>query len=262
MYFDSHCHLNFEAFDQDRTELLEQCAEQQVTNIFIPTITQANWAKLLGLLRLIPGQHTGVDCVGGLGLHPYFLAQHMEQHLLELDSLLAQQHPGIVAVGEIGLDYMLKELDVDCQVHYFLEQVKLADKHNLPVVLHARKSFDQLTKILRDYPVTKKGIVHAFAGSSQQAYRLIEMGYKLGFGGAVTFDRATKLRTLVKELPLESLVLETDAPNMPPDFAREERNSPLNLPKIASVIADIRGIAKEHLAEICAQNSKEVFGLL
>ncbi|MGI0117098.1 TatD family hydrolase [Zooshikella sp. RANM57] len=262
MYFDSHCHLDFEAFDQDRTELLEQCAEQQVTNIFIPTITQANWAKLLGLLRLIPGQQTGVDCVGGLGLHPYFLAQHMEQHLLELDSLLAQQHPGIVAVGEIGLDYMLKELDVDCQVHYFLEQVKLAEKHNLPVVMHARKSFDQLTKILRDNPVSKKGIVHAFAGSSQQAHRLIEMGFKLGFGGAVTFDRATKLRTLVKTLPVESLVLETDAPNMPPDFAREERNSPLNLPKIASVIADIRGVSEENLAEICAQNSKEVFGLL
>lgn len=249
---DSHCHLDFQAFDADRENVLENCKNQGVEHVVIPGVTANTWQALIDLCK----QHSMLHFA--LGMHPIFLNQHRAENINELDRLL-EQH-SVIAVGEIGLDFFVKELNQNQQISLFDAQLTLAKKHDLPVILHVRKAHDQTIALLKKHQI-KGGIAHAFNGSIQQAHHYIDLGFKLGFGGMLTYERSRKLRQLAKELPLESIVLETDSPDMTVEQHRGNRNSPEYLPMILDALSDIRQQDKETIAATTTQNTRDVFQL-
>ncbi len=251
--FDSHCHLDFPEFDADRDTILRHCRELGITGIVIPGVTQSGWARLCSLCAT----HRGL-LHPALGLHPLFLEQHRESDLEKLAEEVRNRHP--VAIGEIGLDYYVAGADRERQRDYFEAQLAIARDAGLPVILHVRKAHDMVLHILRRYRL-KGGIAHAFNGSRQQAERYLELGFKLGFGGAVTYPRAKKLRRLVQELPLEGMVLETDAPDMTPVAHRGQRNQPDYLPEILEVVARLRQDSPDRIAAQTTENAITLFAL-
>ena len=184
-----------------------------------------------------------------------FVEQHQPQHLLELDELVKLHSP--IAIGEIGLDFYRKELDKEKQIAFFSKQLIIAKQHNLPVIIHNRKAHDDCIKLLQEVGI-KNGIIHAFNGSIQQAEKYIELGFLLGFGGMLTFERSTKLRNLVTQLPIESIVLETDAPDMTVEQHKGSRNSPHYLPYILKSIAQIKQLSEHRVAMITTANAQKV----
>ena len=249
---DSHCHIDVADFDDDREAVLQRARELGVTGLVVPGICAADWGTLLALCS----SHAGL--FPALGLHPVFMQQHAAGDVDTLQGLL-EEH-AVVAIGEIGLDYFVSGLDRASQQSLFEAQLAVARDANLPVILHVRKSHDAVLETLRRIPV-RGGICHAFNGSLQQAARYIEMGFRLGFGGMLTFERSVKLRALARELPVEALVLETDAPDMTVAQHRGERNSPEYLPYCLSALASVRGADTEELARITTANTREVLNL-
>ena len=251
MWIDTHCHLDAPEFDADRDAVRQQARHAGVGLCVLPAVQRAHWAGV----QALAAQHGDAYA---LGIHPLYVPQAQDDDLLALDAALseARDDPRLVAVGEIGLDFFVPALCTpdlrERQWRFYVAQLKLARKHGLPVILHVRRSADALLKGLRQIPVSG-GIAHAFNGSAQQAQAFIDLGFALGFGGAMTFERATALRALAQNLPLQSLVLETDAPDIPPQWiyrtaeARangqtQGRNSPAELPRMAQVLADLRGM--------------------
>ncbi|WP_243647284.1 TatD family hydrolase [Aestuariirhabdus litorea] len=251
MFFDTHCHLDFPQFDARRDAVLESCARAGIGRILIPGVTAKGWARLIQLCRQ---RGKAVDLKAALGLHPMFMEQHRETDLEQLRQLLEKRTPEVVAVGEIGLDYLLPPASWPEQQQLLRRQLKLAATASLPVVLHVRKAHDQVLKILRELNFTRGGVVHAFSGSEQQALRYRERGFLLGVGGAISWPRATRLRGLMSQLPLEALVLETDAPDMKPSFAEGQWNSPVHLPGIAGCLAELKNVSVEQIAEQTLRN--------
>ena len=264
MWIDTHCHLDASEFDADRSDMRQRARSQGVSCCVIPAVCAANFDTV----RLLA--HSQQDAYA-LGIHPLFTPQATEAHLVELDAALhAHQHdPRLVAVGEIGLDGFVPTLNTPealaKQQHFYRAQLQYAQQHQLPVILHVRRSADWLLKGLRQTPVLG-GIAHAFNGSLQQAQAFIDLGFKLGFGGALTFDRALQLRRLATELPLSAIVLETDAPDIPPHWLYttaeqrtmgqpQGRNEPAELPRIAKVLADLRGITLEEVSAVTRANA-------
>lgn len=258
-WIDTHCHLDAAEFAADRAAVRARAAGAGVLHCVLPAVEVANFGAVRALA------HAHGDSYA-LGIHPLYTPQAGEQDLERLDEALeaARDDPRLVALGEIGLDYFVPGLDGERQEHFYRAQLALARRHGLPVILHVRRSADRLLKHLRELPCT--GIAHAFNGSAQQAQEFVRMGFKLGFGGAVTFERALQLRRLAAELPLQALVLETDAPDMPPhwlyrtaaergDGHPQGRNEPGQLPRIAQEIARLRGMATEQLAAATARNA-------
>jgi TatD DNase family protein len=265
-WIDTHCHLDAAEFDADRDAVRQNAKTLGVEKCVIPAVMASHFDDV----RLLAHRHADAYA---LGIHPLYTQQAEEKDLATLDAHLHahRDDPRLVAVGEIGLDGFVPEMNTPeafaKQTHFFEAQLQLAQRHQLPVILHVRRSADGLLKGLRQFPVAG-GIAHAFNGSLQQAKMFIEMGFKLGFGGAMTYDRATKLRALATELPLSALVLETDAPDIPPHWMyttaedREKgraqgRNSPAELPRIASVLAELRGISLEELAAATSANASQ-----
>jgi len=247
---DSHCHIDVAAFDPDRGEVIAAARNAGVCAMVVPGIHAEGWGALLALCS------SCADLYPALGLHPVFLERHCDSHLAELERLIEETRP--VAVGEIGLDYFRRDLDRERQQALFETQLKLAAAADLPVLIHARKSHDQVLQALKRIRVPG-GIAHAFSGSPQQARKYIGLGFKLGIGGMLTFERSTKLRVLARELPLEALVLETDAPDMTVAAHRGERNSPEYLPDVLAALADARG---EDPAQVAIQTTRNVRDLL
>jgi len=265
-WIDTHCHLDAAEFDADRDVVRQNAKTLGVEKCVIPAVMASHFDEV----RLLAHRHADAYA---LGIHPLYTPQAKDSDLATLDTQLHahREDPRLVAVGEIGLDGFVPEINTPeafaKQTHFFEAQLQLAQRHQLPVILHVRRSADGLLKGLRQFPVAG-GIAHAFNGSLQQAKMFIEMGFKLGFGGAMTYDRATKLRALAIELPLSALVLETDAPDIPPHWMyttaedREKgkaqgRNSPAELPRIASVLAELRGISLEELAAATSANARQ-----
>lgn len=261
-WIDTHCHLDAPPFEPDRREVRERARRAGVTHCIIPAVEAANFAAVRELA------HAGGDSYG-LGIHPMCTPGAVDEDLQRLDEAVAAAagDPRLVAIGEIGLDHFVPGLDAQRQELFYREQLALAQRHGLPVIVHVRRSADGLLKHLRRIPV--RGIAHAFNGSLQQAREFVQLGFKLGFGGTVTFERARQVRRLAAELPLDAIVLETDSPDIPPHWlyrTAEERergvpqgrNEPGELPKIAQVLADIRGIDAEELAEASTRNAIEV----
>jgi TatD DNase family protein len=193
-------------------------------------------------------------------MHPMYVARHRPEHLAALRAAIEKARP--VAVGEIGLDFFVPDLDPATQEFYFVEQLKIAREFDLPVLLHIRRAADQVLKQLRRYKV-QGGIAHAFNGSRQQAGEFLKLNFKLGFGGAMTYPRALNLRRLAADLPLQAIVLETDAPDIPPLSAHKHRNSPEYLPEIAHTLAALRGLPVEMVVSATAENARAAIpGLL
>ncbi len=250
--FDTHCHLDVAEFDADRDAVIARARQLGVQDFLIPGIHVDEWPQLLDLCRRQAGCHPA------LGLHPIYLARHTDAHLDLLDAAIAVHRP--VAVGEIGLDFALRDLDRDRQLVLFSAQLALAQRHGLPVVMHCRKAHDQLLRCLRDMPVAG-GICHAFNGSIQQAEQFIELGFKLGFGGMLTFERSTKLRRLAGTLPLDAIVLETDAPDLTVASHQYQRNSPEYLPEVLHTLAALRDMDAAELAHITTANARTALRL-
>jgi TatD DNase family protein len=261
-WIDTHCHLDAAEFDADRDAVLQRAREAGVTCQVLPAVTVGNFDAV----RTLAAQH---GLAYGLGLHPLYLPAEGGDDLERLQQALANhaQDPRLVAVGEIGLDHFVKALDPALQERFYVAQLKLARDAGLPVLLHCRRSADALLKGLRRIEVAG-GIVHAFNGSEQQALAFVERGFALGFGGAMTFDRALQLRRLAATLPDDALVLETDAPDIPPHWlyrtAAERtaggraRNEPGELPRIAAVMAQLRGCSLQALAALNERNARRV----
>jgi TatD DNase family protein len=249
---DSHCHLDVSDFDADRNAVLQRARQNGVSGIVVPGIAAAGWAGLWQLCRSASGLYPA------FGLHPVFMQQHTAGDLPALQTLL-EMHPA-VAVGEIGLDFVVDGLDRQAQQTLFEAQLVIARDAGLPVILHVRKSHDQVLATLKRIRVCG-GICHAFNGSLQQASLYQTLGFKFGFGGMLTFDRSTKLRALAKALPAESMVLETDAPDMTVMQHRGERNSPEYLPYSLAALAEVRDEDAEELARVTTANAYEVLNL-
>jgi len=243
---DSHCHLDFAEFDHDRTDVIANARALGVTDFVIPGVRRQTWAALVKLSDSNPCLHHA------LGLHPYFIQQHHTRDLDELESMLAGGTS--VAVGEIGLDYYAKDLDRNNQIKFFGAQLEIATRMHLPVILHVRKAHDEVLTMLSAAGVSG-GIVHAFNGSLQQARRYIDLGFYLGFGGMLSFPHSRKLRELARQLPLDCMVLETDAPDMAGFGHQGGRNSPEFLPGYVEAIAGLRGRQPEEIITITRANT-------
>jgi TatD DNase family protein len=242
MFIDSHCHLNFDVFDEQRDSLILRCLENQVAGFLVPATTFDSWSKLAILVKRYPEWRVAY------GLHPYFLA---EASLDQIDSLAEQcDTQRVVAVGEIGLDCWPNAVDMRVQLDFFSRQLKIAKSLKLPVILHARKSYDLVFKCLREVGFNEGGVVHAFNGSVEQAKRFIDLGFLLGIGGTVTYPRAKKAHRVLASLSDEAFILETDSPDMPLHGFQGQNNTPLSIPLIAQCVAMIR---KESVQRIAAQ---------
>ncbi|PQJ95208.1 TatD family hydrolase [Chromatium okenii] len=253
---DTHCHLDVAVFDADRTAVMQRSAAAGVTDIVVPGISAAGWAKLLALCADAKMNRPMLH--PALGLHPLFLAQHQPVDLAALARAVRQQP--LIAIGEIGLDFYNADCDPPRQQALFAAQLAIAQEANLPVLLHVRRAHDAALLTLRRFPQVT-GIVHAFNGSPQQAAHYLARGFKLGFGGALTFERASKLRRLAAELPLDALVLETDAPDMAGAAHRGERNSPEYLPEVLATLAALRHTDAATLAAATTANARAVLHL-
>jgi len=246
---DTHCHLDVTDFDLDRDQVINHCHEQGISKIIVPAIESKTWDKLLDLCKAEKGLYPA------LGLHPVFIEQHQADDIKKLEQLLEKESP--VAIGEIGLDFYIKELDQQQQTHLFEAQLQVAKNQNLPVILHVRKAHDQVLQLLKKVKV-KGGFCHAFNGNLQQANKYIELGFKLGFGGTLTYENAHKIHKLAKELPLDSIVLETDAPDMVVSAHKGQRNSPEYITDCLKSLAKIRNEDAELIAKQTTQNATDV----
>ena len=266
-WIDTHCHLDAAEFHADAPAVRARARQAGVGLLVIPGVAVSNFQAVRELA------HQNGD-VYALGIHPLYVAQSVDADLATLDAELTLRldDPRLVAVGEIGLDFFVPELQLsplrEKQEMFYRAQLLLARRHGLPVILHVRRSADRLLKHLRELapPGGWHGIAHAFNGSAQQAQAFIDLGLKLGFGGAMSFEAARQIRQLATELPLQALVLETDAPDIPPQWlyqsaqardagAVQGRNEPGELPRIAQVLAGLRGMPIEALARACTANA-------
>ena len=269
-WIDTHCHLDAPEFGSEALVIRAQAAIKNVAHCVLPAVGVANFDAVRSLAH-------GTGDSYALGIHPLCVkaAQNVDLAQLDAQLLLHRDDPQLVAVGEIGLDFFVPELCVsplrERQEYFYREQLKLARKHGLPVILHVRRSADRVLKHLRDTAKggqVWRGIAHAFNGSDVQAREFIKLGFKLGFGGAVTYERAMALRRLATTLPLEAIVLETDAPDIPPHWLYKTaaqraagepqgRNAPGELPRIGAVVAALRGISVDDLARATTANALE-----
>ena len=266
-WIDTHCHLDAPELGTDLADVAARASAAGVRHCVLPAVNVGNFKSVRHLAEQFGYSYA-------LGIHPLCVPQAQDGDLKTLDDELTQRQadPRLVAVGEIGLDYFVPELQTilmrERQEHFYREQLKLAKKHDLPVILHVRRSADRLLKHLRDIRPDGgwHGIAHAFNGSQQQASEFIKLGFKLGFGGAVTYDTALQLRRLAADLPLTALVMETDSPDIPPHWLyktaadralglAQGRNEPGELPRIAQTVADQRGIPLLKLAQATTANA-------
>ncbi|MFA5677265.1 MAG: TatD family hydrolase [Pseudomonas sp.] len=255
IYIDTHTHLDFPDFDTDRTAVLADCAQLGVRRILLMGVSRSNWERIWSLVS----EHDGV--YAAFGLHPVFLDQHQPQDLLLLRERLAQHagDPRCCAVGEFGLDYFVEDANREQQQHLFEAQLEIATDLQLPALLHVRRAHAPVIAALKRYQPRRGGIVHAFSGSLQEAQEYIRLGFKLGLGGAATWPQAKRMHRVIPQLPIESLVLETDSPDMAPAFRPYQRNSPQNLPQICAELARLRGETPDQLAQQCLYNTCELF---
>ncbi|MGE9761344.1 TatD family hydrolase [Pseudomonas sp. PDM20] len=253
---DTHNHLDCPDFEQDRAAVLQRSRELGVERQVLLGVFRENWEDVWALVETEP------DLYAALGLHPIYLARHRPEHLTALREWLQRLagYPKLCAVGEIGLDYYLEDLDRDGQQAIFEEQLRIAMDFELPVLLHVRRAHAAMIATLKRYKPARQGIIHAFAGSREEAREYLKLGFRLGLGGAPTWPQANRLRKVVPEIPLESIVLETDSPDMAPSMYPGVRNSPEHLPDICVALAELKGVSPEELASASTRNALELFG--
>jgi TatD DNase family protein len=249
---DSHAHFDDASFDSDRAAALQRAREAGVEAQVIPAVKADWWPRIRQLCREYPELHATY------GLHPMYLADHREAHLAALSEWVERERP--VAIGECGLDFYIDDPQPPQQQHYFEGQLALARDCGLPVIIHARRSVEEVINTLRRYPGVT-GVLHSYAGSEQQAERLIDMGFHLSFGGPITYERAKRLQRLIAHLPLSAILLETDAPDQPVSRHRGERNEPAYLTEVLAAVSRLRDEPVETIAEQTRLNTCRLFNL-
>ncbi|MBX8535629.1 TatD family hydrolase [Pseudomonas cichorii] len=256
MLIDTHTHLDFPDFDDDRQQVLDKCRTLGVERMVVLGVYQRNWQRLWDLTLEHPALYAA------FGLHPVYIDEHRPEHLTELGDWLNRHkgHPQLCAVGEIGLDYYVENPDRQNQQQVFEAQLQLAADFDLPALLHVRRSHADVIATLKRHRLRRSGIIHAFAGSREEAREYIRLGFKLGLGGAATWPQALRMHRVIAELPLESIVLETDSPDMAPAMYPNQRNSPQHLPDISRALAGLLKISPEDLAQVSTHNACELFG--
>ncbi|MBN6110545.1 TatD family hydrolase [Xanthomonas bonasiae] len=249
---DSHCHLDAAEFDGDRAAVVARAQAAGIVAQVLPAVTAASWPKLREVCAMADGLYPAY------GLHPLFMDQHRPEHLPLLGEWIERERP--CAIGECGLDFFVEGLDEAEQQRYFAGQLQLARAFDLPVIVHARRAVDAVILAIRKVG-RLRGVVHSFAGSPEQARQLQSLDFLIGLGGPVTYERAQRLRRLVAELPLQQLLLETDAPDQPDASIRGERNEPARLRTVLDTIAALRGQPAAEIAEQTTRNAQQLFGL-
>ena len=260
IWIDTHCHLDAPELASNLSTVIEAAIANNVQAVLVPTVKAADCPLVKALVNQFSSQLSGLAYT--LGIHPIYINQAKESDvdIVEQHIIQSLSDPRFVGVGEIGLDYFVEDLDPHQQDFFFNAQLDLAEKYQLPVILHVRRSQDAILKALRRRNIPG-GIAHAFNGSMQQAEQFIGLGFKLGFGGAATYERALQIRRLLKELPIESIVTETDSPDIPPAWLKAEGiafNEPAFLPRIARDLARIRGTGEVEFANAVWRNAMQV----
>ncbi|GGK08028.1 TatD family hydrolase [Luteimonas terricola] len=252
MLVDSHCHLDAGEFAHDRAEVVARARAAGVHAQVLPATHADEWPALREAASPDDGLYAAY------GMHPTFLEHHREEHLAQLRDWIARERP--VAVGECGLDFFVDGLDADAQARFFDTQLRIARDADLPVIVHARRAVDQATAAIRRIGGLR-GVVHSFSGSRQQAETLWDLGFLVGLGGPVTYERANRLRTLAATMPLEFLLLETDAPDQPDSGIRGQRNEPARLTVVCETIASLRNMPVAEVAAATTANARRLFAL-
>jgi TatD DNase family protein len=252
MIIDSHCHLDFDDFDSDRELVLQRANNAGIQHIILPSISAAYWPRIKHTCLNHPHLHPSY------GLHPYFLDEHKVEHINELKIWLDKEKP--VAVGECGLDFYLKHLNKDKQLEIFDAQLNIAAEFKLPVIIHSRKATEQVIQAIKKHPGLQ-GMIHSYSGSLEQAKQLIDLGFYISFGGAITYDNATRIRSIAKQLPLEALLIETDAPDQPDKQHHGERNEPVYILNVLKTLSELKDLSVEKISESTSHNATTLFGL-
>ncbi len=255
VFIDTHCHFDFPPFCADEPDSIARAAKAGVQRIIVPAVEAARFAGVLALAERYPPLYAA------LGMHPMAIRRHDDAGLALLERYLRQPQAKVVALGEIGLDNYIDEPLMARQVALLEDQFHLAKRYDLPVILHSRRTHDQLAAMLRRSGLPRTGVVHGFAGSYQQAEMFNKLGYYIGVGGTITYPRATKTRGVMARLPLEWLLLETDAPDMPPAGFQGQPNRPERVRETFRALCELRDEPPEHIAEIIYRNTLSLFGL-
>jgi TatD DNase family protein len=253
MLFDSHCHLDAAEFDRDRDAVIARAQAAGVMRQLVPAVTAASWPKLRDICAGTAGLFPAY------GLHPMFLAEHRDQHLLQLRDWIERERP--LAIGECGLDFFIDGLDPAAQQHFFHGQLELAREYALPLIVHARRSVDAVIAAIKRGGSGVRGVVHSFSGSAEHARQLAQLDFMIGLGGPVTYDRANRLRKIAAGVPIEWLLLETDAPDQPDAGIRGQRNEPARLATVLQTIAELRDEDPAVIAAATTANADRLFGL-
>ena len=254
-FVDTHCHFDFPPFTGAEAESLHLAQQSGVRDIIVPAVTADRFHGILSLAKKFP------QLYAALGLHPLYIAQHTNEDLALLDTLLSQRDPRVVAVGEIGLDLFMETPMFEQQQCLLKAQFALAKRESLPVILHSRRSHDQLAAMLRQAKLPATGVVHGFAGSLSQAQAFIRLGFAIGVGGTISYARAQKTRQVMAQLPLSSLLLETDAPDMPLQGFQGQPNRPERAAAVFDVLCELRPESPEDIATALLANTRRVFNL-
>jgi TatD DNase family protein len=253
MLFDSHCHLDAAEFDRDRDAVIARAQAAGVMRQLVPAVTASGWPKLRDICAGTAGLFPAY------GLHPMFLAEHRDQHLLQLRDWIERERP--LAIGECGLDFFIDGLDPAAQQRFFHGQLELAREYALPLIVHARRSVDAVIAAIKRGGSGVRGVVHSFSGSAEHARQLAQLDFMIGLGGPVTYDRANRLRKIAAGVPIEWLLLETDAPDQPDAGIRGQRNEPARLATVLQTIAELRDEDPAVIAAATTANAERLFGL-
>lgn len=254
-FIDTHCHFDFAPFSGNEEESLRLAAAAGVEKIIVVGVSADRFAGVMALAEQWPPLYAA------LGTHPMAIAQHDDSHLGQLEDYLKQRPKKLVAIGEIGLDLFIDNPQFDKQERVLDAQIRLAKQYDLPVILHSRRTHDKLALHLRRLDLPRRGVVHGFAGSEQQALAFIRAGYAIGVGGTITYERASKTRNTIARLPLTSLLLETDAPDMPLQGFQGQANRPERVKNVWQSLCELREESPQEIAETLLENTRSLFQL-
>ena len=253
-FIDTHCHFDFPPFTGDEEASIQRAAAVGVNKIIIPATEADNFPRVLALAERFPPLYAAV------GLHPIVVERHSDESLAQLEAAIALKPAKLVAVGEIGLDLYRENPQFERQQSLLDEQLRLAKRYDLPVILHSRRTHDKLALHLKRHNLPRTGVVHGFAGSFQ-AERFVQLGYKIGVGGTISYPRASKTRDVMAQLPLSSLVLETDAPDMPLNGYQGHPNRPERVAEVFTHLCSLRNEPPEEIAATLLENTYALFSL-
>lgn len=254
-FIDTHCHFDFPPFTGDEEASIQRAAAVGVSQIIIPAIEADNFPRVLALAERFSPLYAAV------GLHPIVVERHSDESLARLEAAIALKPAKLVAVGEIGLDLYRENPQFERQQYLLDEQLRLAKRYDLPVILHSRRTHDKLALHLKRHNLPRTGVVHGFAGSLQQAERFVQLGYKIGVGGTISYPRASKTRDVMAQLPLSSLILETDAPDMPLNGYQGQPNRPERIADVFMHLCSLRNEPPEEIAAALLENTHALFSL-